>query len=150
MFQFKQGTQKGKEARITKKPKKQKEGKKESGSAIEAENKKKPGPAFPPSLFIFAGEPGAQTCPRTQPPGPISHTEGTAMRCHATPCYAMLQCDSMPANRSDRQQYDWSVPPGGKMTSEEAQNQPAARIFASLNLTPSRSFPKFQSLSQGS
>nr|CAB98224.2 hypothetical protein [Neurospora crassa] len=54
--------------------------------------------------------------PTDSTPGPISHTEGTAM-----PCHAML-CDSMPANRSDRQQYDWSVPPGGKMTSEEAQN----------------------------
>nr|pir hypothetical protein B12F1.120 [imported] - Neurospora crassa [Neurospora crassa] len=110
------GTQKGKEARITKKKqKKQKEGTRK----VEAQSKlklSKTGAGLSPILVLICRGTRCPNMPTDSTPGPISHTEGTAM-----PCHAML-CDSMPANRSDRQQYDWSVPPGGKMTSEEAQN----------------------------
>ncbi|KAK3489692.1 hypothetical protein B0T13DRAFT_491062 [Neurospora crassa] len=91
------GTQKGKEARITKK--KQKE-QKEGTRKVEAQSKlklSKTGAGLSSILVLIC--------------------RGTRER----RCHAML-CDSMPANRSDRQQYDRSVLPGGKMTSEEAQN----------------------------
>ncbi|KAL0470244.1 hypothetical protein QR685DRAFT_523164 [Neurospora intermedia] len=63
--------------------------------------------------------------PTDSTPGPISHTEGTAMPCHAMPRHVML-CYAIPCRQtgaSDRQQYDWSVAPGEEMTGEEeAQN----------------------------